>query len=154
GVLLVGDVHASPRLADPVEFLEDQLRPVEDEERMPAGDEVELVILEQHRSGIAEGEFDIANAEFLRHLPRIAEARPRMIERHQARRLELLVEEHRKIADAAADIRNLEAGFEAVARKYVALVPPCDPGLIAQDGNEARILGHQLAGIEVLVIDL
>ena len=62
-VLLVGDVDAAARLADPVELLEDQLRPVEYLQRMAAGDEVELVVLEQHLGGVAIGIFDAPDAE-------------------------------------------------------------------------------------------
>ena len=42
-VLLIGDVDAAARLADAEQFLEDQFRPVEDLQRVAAGDEIELL---------------------------------------------------------------------------------------------------------------
>ena len=40
GVLLIGHVDASAWLADPEELLEDEFRPVEDLQRVAAGDEI------------------------------------------------------------------------------------------------------------------
>ena len=152
GILLIGDIDPPAGLADPEQLLDDQLGPVEHQKRVAAGDEVELIVVQQHVGRVAEGEFDIADAELLGHLAGIGEAGLGMIHGHQARGLELLVEQHRKIADPAADVGDFEPGLQAVARQDVTLVAPGDLGLIAQDRNEAGVLRHRLAGIEVLVV--
>ena len=151
-VLLVGDVDAPARLADAEQFLEDQFRPVEDLQGMAAGDEVELVVLEDHLGGIAIDILDVGHAEIGRDLAGIVEARARMVERQQARGLEFLLHQHREIADAAADVGHLHAGLQPVLRQQLALMAPGQAGLDAQDRNEAAFLQEGLAGIEVLVI--
>ena len=75
-----------------------------------------------------------------------------MIERQQARRLELFLHQHREIADAATDVRDLHAGLQPVLRQELPLMAPGETGLEAQGGNEAAFLPEGLAGVEGLVI--
>ena len=75
-----------------------------------------------------------------------------MIERHDPRRLQLLLHQHGEVADAAADVGHRHARLQAMAGQQVPLVMPGELGLVAQDGDEAAFLEIGLAGIEILVV--
>ncbi len=73
-VLLVGDVNPPARLADTVEFAKDQFGPVEYLQRMAAGDEIELVVLQQQFRRVAIDIFDALHPEIGGDVARIGEA--------------------------------------------------------------------------------
>lgn len=119
---LVGYIDPPAGLADPEEFLQEHIRLVEDLQRMAAGDEIELIVLEQHLGGIAIGIFDIRYAEAGRHVARIGEARFGMVERDNACRLELLPHQHGEVADATTYVCHRHTRAQAVTREDLALV--------------------------------
>src|SRR5688572_4491779 len=75
-----------------------------------------------------------------------------MIEGENAGRLELLVDEHCEVANAAADIRHPHVLLQPVALQDLALVPPGHLRLRAQDRNKTIVLQHSLAWIKGFVI--
>ena len=152
--LFIGHVDPPAGFADSIEFLEDKFRLVENLKRVPARHQVELIVFEQHLRCIAVGIFDPANIEVRRDTAGIGEARLGMIERNDARRLELLLRKHGKITDAAADIGHRDSRTHAMPRQNRALMAPGHLGLGPQDRDEPAILEETLPGIELPVIFL